>query len=80
MGRLYSTNVGVKNACKDMDSKPERMRPVGRHLCRWIFKDIIWQGFDWVCLCQDAKSCWVCSNEPIGVLKSRYFLYFHRDH
>jgi hypothetical protein len=38
MGRLCSINVGVKNAYKDMDRKPEGMRPVGRHLCRWILK------------------------------------------
>jgi hypothetical protein len=38
MGRLYSTNVGVKNAYKDMDRRAEGMRPVGRYLCRWILK------------------------------------------
>jgi hypothetical protein len=38
MGRLYSTNVGVKNTYKDMHRKAEGMRPVGRHLCKWILK------------------------------------------
>jgi hypothetical protein len=32
MGRLYSTNVGVKNAYKDMDRKAEGMTPVERYL------------------------------------------------
>jgi hypothetical protein len=38
MGRLYRTNVGVKNAYKDMDRKAERIRPIGRYLCKWILK------------------------------------------
>jgi hypothetical protein len=38
MSRLYSTNVGVKNAYKAMDREPEGMRPVGRNLYRWILK------------------------------------------
>jgi hypothetical protein len=29
MGRLYGTNLGVRNAYKDIDRKPEGMRPVG---------------------------------------------------
>jgi hypothetical protein len=38
MGRLYSTNAGVKNEYKDMERKAEGMRPVWRYMCRWILK------------------------------------------
>jgi hypothetical protein len=43
MVRLYSTNVGVKNAYKYMDRKAEGMRQFGRHLCIWILK-ILWRN------------------------------------
>jgi hypothetical protein len=46
------------------------------------FKDIILQALDWLCLCQDAVMMGVFehSNEAMGAIESRYFLYFHRDH
>jgi hypothetical protein len=34
----------MRNAYKDLDRKPERMRPLGRHMCRW--KDSIQTGFE----------------------------------
>jgi hypothetical protein len=37
IGRSYSTHVRMRNAYKGLDGKPERMRPLGRHLWRWIF-------------------------------------------
>jgi hypothetical protein len=43
MDRLCSMNVRVKNAYKDMNRKPEGIKP-------------LLVGLDWVCLCQDAES------------------------
>jgi hypothetical protein len=45
--------MGMKNAYKDLDRKPERKRPLGE-LCA-DFKEIIWEGLNWVCLAQDVE-------------------------
>jgi hypothetical protein len=41
--------------------KPERKRPLGRPRCRWVnkikmdFRDIGWNGIDWVDVAQDRN-------------------------
>jgi hypothetical protein len=46
---------------KDLDRTSERGEPVEKRVCRWTdtietdFKEIIWEGLDWVCLAQDAE-------------------------
>jgi hypothetical protein len=48
MCRSYSTHVKMRNVHKNLDRKPGRMRPLGRHLCRWILKISfcrVWAGF-----------------------------------
>jgi hypothetical protein len=47
------------------------------------FKDIIWGSLDWglfVSECEVMMGVCEHSNEPLGTIKSRYFLYFYRDH
>jgi hypothetical protein len=51
----------MRNACRDLDRKPERKRPLGRPMYRWKdtvktdFKEVIWEGLDWVCLAQGTE-------------------------
>jgi hypothetical protein len=56
MGRSCSAHVRMRNAYKCLDRRPERMRPLGRYLCKWILNILFWGGLDWDCLCEDAKS------------------------
>jgi hypothetical protein len=46
------------------------------------FKDIILGGLDWGLFVSECKvMTGMCehSNEHLGTIRSRYFLYFHRD-
>jgi hypothetical protein len=38
MGRSHSTHVRMRNTYKDLDRRPERMRPLGKYLWSWILK------------------------------------------
>jgi hypothetical protein len=73
----------MRSAYKVLHRKPERMRPLGRHLCRWIFLRYNFGAFGMGLFVSGSKVMMdMCehSNEPLGNIKSRYFLYFHRDH
>jgi hypothetical protein len=82
MGRSCNTHVRMRNAYKVLDRKPERMRALGRHLWRWIFLRYSFGGFGLVFVseCKVTMVMYEHSNEPLGTIKSRYFLYIVRDH
>jgi hypothetical protein len=53
--------MGMRNSYKDLDRKPERNSPLGRHLCgredttMTDFEDIILKGFHRICVAQDTE-------------------------
>jgi hypothetical protein len=62
MGRACSTNGEKINACRIWVGKPEGKRPLGRPRRRWVdcikidFREIGWEGVDWIDLAQDRTS------------------------
>jgi hypothetical protein len=72
---MYHTCEGERS--KVLDRKAERSRALGRHMCRWKdttkrdFKEIIWDGLDYVCLPQDTEPSWGMrdhSKEPLDTI------------
>jgi hypothetical protein len=53
--------VRIRIIYKGLDKTSEGEGQLGRPVCRWKetiktdFKEIIWEGLDWVCLAQDAE-------------------------
>jgi hypothetical protein len=51
----------MRSTYKDLDRTFERRGQLGRPVCSWKdtfrtdFKEIIWQGLDWLCLAQDKE-------------------------
>jgi hypothetical protein len=58
VGRACGTN-GKRRAYRIFVGKPERKRPLGRTRRRWVdnikinFREIGWDGMDWIDLAQD---------------------------
>jgi hypothetical protein len=79
MGRSCSTHVRMRNVYKGLYRKPERLKPLGTHLCRWTLKISFWgAGTVFVSGCKVKMGICEHSNDLLGTIKSRYFLYFHR--
>jgi hypothetical protein len=81
MGRSYSTHVRMWNAYKDLDRtwKNETTLEI---FVQMDFKEIIGGSLDWglfVSECEVMMGMCDHNNEPLGTIKSRYFLYFYRD-
>jgi hypothetical protein len=59
MGGACSTNGEKRDAYRIMVGKPERKRPLGRPRHRWVdnnkmdFREIGWDGVDWMDMAQD---------------------------
>jgi hypothetical protein len=59
MGRACSTNGEKRNACRTLVGMPEEKRPLGRPRRRWVnniqmdFREIGWNGMDWIDLDQN---------------------------
>jgi hypothetical protein len=59
MGRTCSTNGERGNVYRILVRKPEGRRPLGRPRRRWVdnikmdFREIAWDGIDWIHLAQD---------------------------
>jgi hypothetical protein len=59
MDRACSTNGEKRNAYRKLVGKLERKRPLGRPRRRWVdnikmdFREIEWDGMDWIDLAQD---------------------------
>jgi hypothetical protein len=59
MGRACSTNGEKRNAYRILVENPERKRPLGRPRRRWLdnikmnFREIGWDGMNWIDLAQD---------------------------
>jgi hypothetical protein len=57
-----------KNVYRILVGKPEGKRPQGRPRCRWVdnskmdFREIGWNGMDWVDLVQDRDQWWALVN------------------
>jgi hypothetical protein len=78
MGRVCSTNGDTRNAYRILVGKPEGKRPLGRPRRKWVdnikvgFRDIGWDGKDWIDLAQD-RGQWEGScehgNETSGSIK-----------
>jgi hypothetical protein len=60
MGRACGTNGETRNAYRILERKPEGKRPLVRQRCRWVdnikidFREIGWDGVDWIDLAQDG--------------------------
>jgi hypothetical protein len=58
-GRACSTNGETRNAYRISMGKPEGKRPLGRPRHIWVdnikmdFREIAWNGMDWIDLAQD---------------------------
>jgi hypothetical protein len=58
-GRACSTNGEKRNACRILVGNPEGKVPLERPRCRWVnnikidFREIGWDGGDWIDLAQD---------------------------
>jgi hypothetical protein len=63
MGRACSTNGEKRNAHRILVGKPEENRTLGRPRCRWVdnikvdFREIGWDGMDWIDLARDRGQC-----------------------
>jgi hypothetical protein len=50
----------MRNIYKDLDRTSERGGQLGRPVCKWKdtiktdFKEIVWEGLNWVCLAKDT--------------------------
>jgi hypothetical protein len=59
MDRASSTNGETKNAYRILVAKLEGKGPLGRPRCRWVdnikidFRELGWDGMDWIDLAQD---------------------------
>jgi hypothetical protein len=59
MGRACSTNGDKRNSFRILMGKPEGKRPLRRPRCRWVdstkldFREIGWDGMDWIDVAQD---------------------------
>jgi hypothetical protein len=61
MGRTCSTNGETRNSHTLLVRKPEGKRPPRRPRCRWLdniemyFREVGWDGMDWIYLAQDRE-------------------------
>jgi hypothetical protein len=59
VGRACSTNGEKRNAYRILVGKPEGKRPLGRPRRKWVsnikmdFREIEWEGLDWIDLAQE---------------------------
>jgi hypothetical protein len=76
--------MGIRNVYKILVGKPEGMRPLGRPTRRWEdnirmdFREIGWEGMDWIHLTQDrgpVAGCCEPGDEPSGSITGVAF--FH---
>jgi len=57
--------VGIRSAYNILVGKPERKRPLGRHVHRWednvriYLKDTVYECSDWICLPQEREQMWM---------------------
>jgi hypothetical protein len=63
-----------RNAYRILVGRPEEKRPLGTPRRRWVdnikmdFREIDWDGIDWIDLVQNRGSC-EHGNEPSGSIK-----------
>jgi hypothetical protein len=81
MGEACGGERQINNAYKTLAGNHEGKKPHARRRRRWEgikmdFREIRWEGIDWIHLGQDRGQCFtLCSgNEPPGSMDGREFL------
>jgi hypothetical protein len=72
----HTACMEMRNSCNTLVRKLEGRRPLGRPRCRWEdntrmwFKELVWEGMEWIHLAQDSDQCWAHEDKMnIQVLK-----------
>jgi hypothetical protein len=73
-GRACSANGEKRNnPYRILVEKPERKRPLGRPSTRWVdnmkmdFREIGWDGMDWIDLAQERGQWWALVNTVMSL-------------
>jgi hypothetical protein len=77
MDRACSANGERRKACRILVGKPEGRRPLGRQRRGWVdsitmdFRDIGWDGIDWIDVAQDRDQ-WMALVNTLMYLRVPY--------